>query len=82
MVLSGVLRRTLGNSCDNAPIVPGCRRATAALVPTIAIMGEPISGQMRSKVCRQVQSGTMFTGYHISLHVFSTFKCLTQVSTH
>jgi hypothetical protein len=28
----------------NAPIVPGYRRAMAALVPTIASMGEPVSG--------------------------------------
>jgi hypothetical protein len=38
----------------NAPIVTGCRRATAALVPTIASMGELISGPMMSKVCGQV----------------------------
>jgi hypothetical protein len=34
----------------NAPIVPGYRRATAALVPTIASMGDSISGPVRSKV--------------------------------
>jgi hypothetical protein len=66
----------------NAPIVPGYRRAKAALVPTISSMGEPVSGTVRSKVCGQVQSGTRFIGYHISRHVSSTFKRLTQVSTH
>jgi hypothetical protein len=66
----------------NAPIVPGCHRATAALVPTIASMGEPVLGPVRGKVCEQVQLGTRFTGYHISRHVFSTFKRLTLVSTH
>jgi hypothetical protein len=39
----------------NAPIVPGCRHATAALIPTIASMGEPVSGPVRGKVCGQVQ---------------------------
>jgi hypothetical protein len=66
----------------NAPIVPGCRRATAALVPTLASMGEPVSGPMRSEVYGQFQSCTRFIGYHISRHVSSTFKRLTQVSTH
>jgi hypothetical protein len=66
----------------NAPIVPSCRRATALLVPTIASMGEPVSGPVRSKVCGQVQSGTRLISYHIPRHVFSTFKRLTQVSTH
>jgi hypothetical protein len=66
----------------NAPIVPGCRRATAALVPTIASMVEPVLGSVRSKVYGQVHSGTRLTGYHISRHVFSTLKRLTQVSTH
>jgi hypothetical protein len=66
----------------NAPIVLGCRRATAALVPTIASMGEPVSGPVRGIVYGQVQSGIRLIGYHISRHVFSTFKRLTQVSTH
>jgi hypothetical protein len=38
----------------NAPIVLGCRRATAVLVPTIASMGDSVSGPVRSKVCGQV----------------------------
>ena len=66
----------------NVTIVNGYRRATAALVPTIGSMGEPVSGPVRGKVCEQVQSGTRLIGYHISRHVFSTFKRLTQVSTH
>jgi hypothetical protein len=61
---------------------PGCRRAVAALAPTIASMGDPISGQVRGKVRARLHLGTRFTGYHISRHVFSTFKRLTQVSTH
>jgi hypothetical protein len=65
----------------NAPIVPGCHRATTALVPTIASMGGPISGPVRGKVCGQVQSSTRLIGYHIPRYVFSTFKRLTQVST-
>jgi hypothetical protein len=50
----------------NAPIVPGCRRATAALVRTIASMGELVLGPVRSKICEQVHLGTRFIGYHIS----------------
>jgi hypothetical protein len=61
----------------NAPTVPLCRRATTALVPTIASMGELVSGPVRGKVCGQVQSGTRLIGYHIPLYVFSTFKRLT-----
>jgi hypothetical protein len=61
---------------------PGCRRAVTTLVPTIASMGDPVSGKVRRKVRARLHSGTRFTGYHISRHMFSTFKCLTQVSTH
>jgi hypothetical protein len=53
-----------------------------ALVPTIASMGDSVSGPMRDKVYGQIQSGTRLIGYHISRHVFSTFKRLTQVATH
>jgi hypothetical protein len=60
---------------------PGCRRAVTALVPTIANMGDPVSRQVRRKVRARLYSGTRLTGYHISRHVFSTFKRLTQVST-
>jgi hypothetical protein len=66
----------------NAPIVPGRRRAMATLVPTIASMGDSVSGPMRGKVYGHVQSGTRLIGYHISRHVSSTFKRLTQVSAH
>jgi hypothetical protein len=69
----------LGIQCSTNP---GCRRAVTALVPTIASMGDPVSGQVRRKVCARLHSSTRLTGYHISRHVFSTFKCLTQVSTH
>jgi hypothetical protein len=61
-------------------IDPGRRRAVAALVPTISRMGDPVSGRVRDKVRTRLHSGTRFTGYHISRHVFSTFKRLTQVS--
>jgi hypothetical protein len=61
---------------------PGCRRAVTALVPTIASMGDPVSGRVRGEVCARLHSGTRFTSYHISQHVLSTFKRLTQVSTH
>jgi hypothetical protein len=60
----------------------GCRRAVTALVANIASMGDPVSGQLRSKVRAQLHSGTRLTGYHISRHVCSTFKRLTQVSAH
>jgi hypothetical protein len=60
----------------------GCRRAVTALVPTIASLGDLVSGQVRWKVRARLHSGTRFTGYHISRHVFSMFKRLTQVSTH
>jgi hypothetical protein len=59
---------------------PSRRRAVAALVPTISRMGDPVSGQVRGKVRARLHSGTRFTGYHISRHVFSTFKRLTHVS--
>jgi hypothetical protein len=67
----------LGIQCSTDP---GCRRAVTALVPTISRMGDPVSGRMRDKVRARLHSGTRFTGYHISRHVFSTFKRLTQVS--
>jgi len=69
----------LGIQCSTDP---GCRRAVTALVPTIASMGDPVSGRMRDKVRARLHSGTRFTGYHFSRHVLSTFKSLTQVSTH
>jgi hypothetical protein len=69
----------LGIQCSTDP---GCHRAVTALVPTIASMGDPVSGRVRRKVRARLHSGTRFTGYHISRHVFSTFKRLTQVSTH
>jgi hypothetical protein len=59
---------------------PDCRRAMTALVPTITEMGDHVSGRVRGKVCGQVHSGTRLTNYHISRHVFSMFKHLTQVS--
>jgi hypothetical protein len=69
----------LGIQCSTDP---DCHRAVTALVPTIASMGDPVLGQVRRKVHTWFHSGTRFTGYHISRHVFSTFKRLTQVSTH
>jgi hypothetical protein len=60
---------------------PGCRRAVTALVPTIASMVDPVSRRVRGKVRARLHSGTRFIGYHISRHVLSTFKYLTQVST-
>jgi hypothetical protein len=45
-------------------------------------MGGHVSGQVRGKVRARLHSGTRLTGYHISRHVFSTFKRLTQVSAH
>jgi hypothetical protein len=67
----------LGIQCSTDP---GCRRALAALAPTISRMGDHVSGQVRSKVRARLHSGTRLTGYHIYWHVFSTFKRLTQVS--
>jgi hypothetical protein len=69
----------LGIQCSTNP---GCRRAVTALVPTIASMGDPVSGRVRDKVRAWLHSGTRFTGYHISQHVLSMFKRLTPVSTH
>jgi hypothetical protein len=43
---------------------------------------EPQTTRCLRKVYGQVQSGTRLIGYHISQHVFSTFKRLTQVATH
>jgi hypothetical protein len=67
----------LGIQCSTDP---DRRRVVAALVPTISIMGDPVSGQVRGKVRARLNSGTRLTGDHISRHVFSTFKRLTQVS--
>jgi hypothetical protein len=67
----------LGVQCSTDP---GRRRAVATLVPTISRMGDPVSGRVRDKVRARLHSGTRFIGYHISRHVFSTFKRLTQVS--
>jgi energy-converting hydrogenase Eha subunit F len=51
----------------NAPLAnPGCRRAVTSLVPTIASMGDPVSGRVRGKVHAWLHSGTRFIGYHIS----------------
>jgi hypothetical protein len=50
-----------------------------ALVPTIASMGDPVLVCVRGKVRARLHSGTRFTGYHISRHVFSMFK---RLSTH
>jgi hypothetical protein len=71
--------RRLGIQCSTDP---GCRRAVTALVPTIASLGDPVSGRMRDKVRARIHSGTRFTGYYISRHVLSMSKILTQVSTH
>jgi hypothetical protein len=68
----------LGVQCSTDP---DHRRAVAAIVPTISRMGDPVSGRVRDKVRARLHSGTRLTGYHISRHVFSTFKRLTQVST-
>jgi hypothetical protein len=59
---------------------PDCRREVTALVPTITGMGDHVSGHMRRAICCQVHPGTRLTDYHISRHVLSTFKRLTQVS--
>jgi hypothetical protein len=67
----------LGIQCSTDP---GYRRAMAALVPTISRMGDHILGQVRRKVHARLHSGTRLTDYHISRHVFSTFKRLTHVS--
>jgi hypothetical protein len=73
------MTRRLGIQCSTDP---GCRRVVTALVPTIASMGDPVLGRVRGKVRARLHSGTRFTGYHISRHVFSMFKHLTQVSKH
>jgi hypothetical protein len=59
---------------------PDCCRAVTALVPTITGMGDHVSGRVRGKVCGQVHLGIGLPIYHISRHVLSTFKRLTQVS--
>jgi hypothetical protein len=55
------------------------------LQPKLSLSAGPSAtkhGPNRGKVRARLHSGTRFTGYHISRHVFSTFKRLTQVSTH
>jgi hypothetical protein len=64
------------------PTDPSWCHAVAALAPTIASMGNHVSGQVRGKVRARLHLGTRLTSYHISQHVFSTFKRLTQVSAH
>jgi hypothetical protein len=61
---------------------PDCRRAVTALVPTITGMGDHVSGRVRSKVCGRFTQVLGLPIYHISQRVLSTFKRLTQVSTH
>jgi hypothetical protein len=63
----------LGIQCSTDP---GCRRAVTALVPTIASMGDPVSGRMRDKVRARLHSGTRFMlgrrqRRHPSLEVFA-----------
>jgi hypothetical protein len=60
---------------------PDCRRAVTTLVPTITEMGDHVSGHLRRAICGQVHSGTRLTDYHISRHMFSTFKRLTHSTT-
>jgi hypothetical protein len=40
---------------------PDCRRAVTALVPTITVMGDHVSGRVRGYVHCQVHSGTRLT---------------------
>jgi hypothetical protein len=70
---------SLGIQCY---IDSGRHRAMAALVPDITSMGVPVLGPMRDKICGRLQLGTRLISYHISRHVSSTFKRLTQVATH
>jgi hypothetical protein len=51
-----------------------------AIAPTIASMGDHVSGQVRSNGCARLHVGTQIIGYHISRHVFNTFKRLTHGS--
>jgi hypothetical protein len=41
---------------------PDCRRVVTALVPTITVMGDDVSGCVRGKVCGQVHLGTRCGG--------------------
>jgi hypothetical protein len=59
---------------------PDCRRAVTALVPTITGMGDHVSGRVRVKSAARFTQVLGLPIYHISQHVFSTFKRLTQVS--
>jgi hypothetical protein len=63
---------------DTMPHHPILCYAVTALIPTIASMGDQVSGQVRREVRAWLQSGTRLTDYHISRHVVSTFKRLTQ----
>jgi hypothetical protein len=55
----------LGMQC---PTDPAYHRAVVALASTIASMGNPVSGQVRDKVCARLHSGTRLTGYFQMLH--------------
>jgi hypothetical protein len=59
---------------------PDCHRAVTALVPTITGMGDHVSGRVSGYVCGWFNQVLGFPIYHISRHMFSTFKRLTQVS--
>jgi hypothetical protein len=61
---------------------PSCRHVVTALAPSIASMGDHVSGQVRDKVHARLHSGTRLIGYHISQYVFSMFKRLTHGTTH
>jgi hypothetical protein len=51
----------LGMQCPTDPAA-----AVAALAPTIASMGDHVSGQVRGNVRARLHLGTRLTGYHIS----------------
>jgi hypothetical protein len=59
---------------------PDCRRVVTALVPTITRMGDHVSGRVGDMSAGRFNKVLGLRIYHISRHMFSTFKRLTQVS--
>jgi hypothetical protein len=59
---------------------PDCRRAVTTLVPTITGMGDHVLGRVRRAICCRFTQVLGLPIYHISRHVLSAFKRLTQVS--
>ena len=79
------LRKPPDPNHDHSSSITGGRREVTHHPPLKLDLEETGSDQRRERNVAQrgkEGEGTRFIGYHISRHVSSTFKRLTQVSTH